>query len=170
MSIRAVAIDWPSWINAITIVVLAAITYWYARTTRNTLAHLRLERDDRLKTIRQPYLNIIDVAEALAAKSEVLPRATAFRDEFADIGPAWSRLHDDSRDTIFDVRVRSELVYATLIAVRESSRLMRDMTLQVVGGLRGNVLQDNTRTAMAERLRVLRFELTAAREAVASLW
>lgn len=170
MSVRAAAIDWPSWINAITVVVLAVITCWYARTTHNTLAHLRLEREDRLKMIRQPYLNIIDVAEALAARSEALYRATAFRDEFADIGPAWSRLHDDSRDTIFDVRARSELVYTTLIAVRESSRLMRDMTLLIIGGLRGNVPQEITRTALAERLRMLRSELTAAREAVASLW
>lgn len=164
------AMDWPSWINALTVVVLAAITLWYATTARPTLRHLQLERDDRLKTIRQPYTNIIDVCEQLATDSERLVGARGLRPEHADIPAGWSRFHDGSRDTIFDVRQRSELVYRALMPLRDAAQRMEHGTRAVIGALQNPGRPVAHRAEMTAELSSLRRQIFEARTAVEAFW
>lgn len=160
MSARCV-VDWPAWINAITVVVLAAITAWYAVTTRAMLREIRAERLERLRELRRPVMTVLDEIERRFTEAKALLTADAFDSTMDDVSPAWGHLYERLPDVADSYRARSERVYIELWKLRPAMQPVRDRIAAVVGGLRTR--QDRE----AEKVMLAR-ELTAVGDAIAA--
>lgn len=166
------AIDWPAWANVILVAGLAGITFWYARTTAKTYEHLQLERDDRLRMIRQPYVNVVDECEQLLFAAESLLAASVCDDAMhGDIVSRAQYLDGEKGKLVEDVRLRSEATYRGLQQLREDCRDLEKRVTPILRRLKAREsVATHDREALSERLHPMREHIVAARAAVAKLW
>lgn len=86
--------DLPAWINAASVVALAAITAWYAHSTRDLVRVVREEREERARELRRPVATLLDEIERDLAASRAMPAATTFMTEMDNIAPGLRRSHE----------------------------------------------------------------------------
>jgi hypothetical protein len=112
--------DWPSWINAATVVLLAGITTWYAWTNQKMLRHLQHERQDRFRGARQPFENALRHLEDRlhSAKQRI---ANEKPEELYDLREEFSRFEDRFNKLARDAVSRSFLLARRLQEVADAA-------------------------------------------------
>lgn len=143
--------DLPAWINAASVVALAAITAWYAHSTRDLVRVVREEREERARELRRPVATLLDEIERDLAASRAMPAATTFMTEMDNIAPGLRRSHERV-EVIADLyRDRSERVHRELWRLRPAMLRLPDYVAAAVGDLRtGRDRQDNRERLNAE--------------------
>lgn len=127
------ATDWPAWINAVTVVLLASITAWYAFTTQKMLHELQAERADRLAAVRAPFQNIVEFTKGLLAQTRSrTTEPTTAQNERAAVG-SWDDLRERILDRFEEAKARSEHLHRALIDLHTATQHV-DRTIQAVSG------------------------------------
>lgn len=129
----SLAIDWPAWINAVTVVLLASITAWYAYTTQRMLHELQAERADRLAGVRAPFQNLVEFTDGLITRTRSqATETTASKNERAVVG-SWDDLRERILDRLDEAKARSEHLHRALIDLHTATQHV-DRTIQAVSG------------------------------------
>ncbi|HEY6141165.1 MAG TPA: hypothetical protein VI670_25700 [Thermoanaerobaculia bacterium] len=131
-------VDLPAWINAISVVALAAITCWYAYATHRLVGEVREERAERLRELRRPVATLLDEIESDLAASKAVLTATTFDADMVNISPSLRRSYERIGEVADLYRFHSERVHRELWRLRPAMMRLPDYVAEAVGDLRGN--------------------------------
>ena len=144
--------DLPAWINAASVVVLAAITAWYAHSTRDLVRAVRDEREERTRELRRPVATLLDEIERKITEAKAMLAATEFKLDMDDISPAVRQSYERTNDVADLYRTRSERVYRELWKLRPAMQRLPEHVAAAVGDLRTGRDRYDSRERLNEAL------------------